>query len=761
MIGPASGRPAVLFHAGAQVPEITRRLAAVAFADVAGWSRLIEKSDVGTLQSWKALRSTLIEPKIIEHGGRLLELAGDSVLVEFPSAVAAVSWALDVQRGVNDPARAGDFQGLTLRVGVNVEDVIVDENKLIGSGVNIASRIHQLAAPGEIVVTAAVRDYVGDKLAISFHDLGTPKLKHITKQVRIFRVAAPGVAAVRHGDDEADADAGTARALLVMDVSAADAREATPLVDKVLGARGASTVSRMPHGWVADFTRAQDAANAAFELQHVLTTPEKRGPRIALQMADAGNQDAYGRGIDSATRLTGLAGPGEIIASAAVRDELVPVLDADIEDLGDCYVKALQRPVRAYRLGPPGPQPVVESTAASELRPTIAVIPFAARTAGHEVLGEVLADEVICALSRSSELNVISRLSTTAFRGREASTQQIADKLGTTYVLSGAYRVSHGHLTLAVELAEAKSSRVLWAREMKERVAGLIDGKEELIDRIVSEASAAVIARELELARSQSPPTLESYTLLIGAIALMHRLSLRDFERAREMLGALVERTHRLAIPQAWLAKWHVLRVQQGWSSDPNADAQSALEWSERALDADSHCSLALAVDGFVHTNLLKRLDVAKERYDLALSVNPNDSLACLLNGMLHAFKGEGKQAVKDTQRALRLSPLDPHRYFYDSLAASASLSAGDYAGAIELARRSMRANRTHTSTYRVMAISQWQLGLHEAARETVGELMRLEPGLTVRKWLERSPSSAYEIGRICAHALREAGVPQ
>src|SRR5207237_5253258 len=104
-------------------------------------------------------------------------------------------------------------------------------------------------------------------------------------------------------------------------------------------------------------------------------------------------------------------------------------------------------------------------------------------------------------------------------------------------------------------------------------------------------------------------------------------------------------------------------------------------------------------------------------------------------------FRGEGKQALRGTQRALRLSPLDPHRYFYDSLAASAALSAADYKGAAELARRSLRANRTHTSTLRVLAISQWQLGRHKEARDTVRELMSLEPSLTVAKWLERSPS--------------------
>jgi adenylate cyclase len=169
--------------------SITRRLAALAFADVANWSRLIEKNDIATLRSWKALRSELLQPKIQEHGGRLLEIAGDSVFVEFPSAVAAVSWALDTQRGLS--AQGGSADGgpeLRVRIGINVEDVIVDEDKLIGDGVNVASRIHQLASPGEIIVTAAVRDYVWNKMPVAFSDLGERALKNISRPIRVFRV---------------------------------------------------------------------------------------------------------------------------------------------------------------------------------------------------------------------------------------------------------------------------------------------------------------------------------------------------------------------------------------------------------------------------------------------------------------------------------------------------------------------------------------------------------------------------------------------
>lgn len=542
---------------------------------------------------------------------------------------------------------------------------------------------------------------------------------------------------------------------------------------KVLPAHGGRLVKSLGDGMLLDFPRVQPAVNAAFAIQNVcnganIGVPPERQMlvRIGAQVSEliADGHDVYGRGVNLAARLTTLAGPGEIVVSSGVRDQLTPVLDADVEDLGECYVKHLPKPVRAYRIGPPGPRPVIEPAAAkSELRPTIAVIPFAARSGApeHMVLGEMLAEEMISALSRTTELNVISRLSTTAFRGRDATIGEVSAHLNASYVLSGGYRVAGDQLTLAAELAEAKSGRVVWAKELKGHVSGLVQGKDELVHRVVDEVSAAVITRELQRAQSQALPTLESYTLLMGAIALMHRLSSRDFDYARDMLRTLTERTPRRAIPQAWLAKWHVLRVWQGWSDDPKNDTQLALDRTKRALDADPNCALALVIDGLVHTNLLKRLDVAQERYELALSINPNDSLAWLLLGTLHAFKGEGKPAVKNTQRAIRLSPLDPLRYFYDALAATAAMSAGKYERAIRLAQHSLRANRTHASTYRAMAIAQWQLGLADDARKTVADLLKLEPTLTVAKYLERSPSSGYETGKIWSSALRNAGVPE
>ena len=168
--------------------NITRRLAAVAFADVAGFSRLMELDDTQTILKWKALRENLLEPKIAEHGGHLLQVMGDGLFIEFESVVAAVRWAHDVQRAIAQSLDEPDGDSLLMRIGINVEDVIVDGDKLHGDGVNIAARIQQLAGPGEVVMTAAVRDYVWNKLGVELTDLGEQQLKNISRPVRIYRL---------------------------------------------------------------------------------------------------------------------------------------------------------------------------------------------------------------------------------------------------------------------------------------------------------------------------------------------------------------------------------------------------------------------------------------------------------------------------------------------------------------------------------------------------------------------------------------------
>jgi adenylate cyclase len=545
-------------------------------------------------------------------------------------------------------------------------------------------------------------------------------------------------------------------------------------VRSLLARHGGRMHKSLGDGLMLEFDDAQEAVRAGFAIQAAClrsnaacADAQQMHLRIGAHLCEyvADQWDIYGSDVNLTARIATLAGPGEMIVSAAVRDRLAPVLDADVEDLGDCHLKHVLEPVRAYRIGPAGHAPVIESGLGelTPLRPTIAVIPFTCRSAepGHELLGEALADEVIAALSRTSELLVISRLSTTVFRDRNHRLDDIRHHLRADYVLSGTCRSAGSQLSLFVELTEARTGHIVWAETLRSHLEGLFHADHEFISELMRGISSAVVVREMGRARSHALPTLEGYTLLLGGIALMHRTSFREFDRARQLFETLAERNRRHPVAHAWLGKWHVLRVQQGWTDDPARETQLALDATRRAINADSHCALAWTVDGFVRTNLMRDLDSGLQSYETALEINPNESLAWLLKGTLHAFKDEGDLAVDGTERALALSPLDPLRYFYDSLAATAAASAGRYDRAIELGKRSLRSNRTHTSTYRAIAIAQAMSGRTDDARETVRSLLGLEPGFCLASFVARSPTSRFAHGQRIVDALRRAGVPE
>lgn len=544
------------------------------------------------------------------------------------------------------------------------------------------------------------------------------------------------------------------------------------VVHQLLPGREGRLVKSLGDGLMLEFPHVTPAVGVAFAMQDVIAqagadvSPERKlhlriGIHVSPLIADS--IDVYGHGVNLAARLTTLAGPDEIVVSADVRDQLTPALDADIEDLGECYVKHVQAPVRAFRVGAPGEQPVIErGNLAEDLRATIAVIPFRPRTLSpdEDVLGQLLADELISALSRSPELNVVSRLSTAAFQSRDVKLDDVSAYLRADYVISGSYHADGDRVTLRAEMAETRTMQVIWTQSLKGRVNDIVAGDDPLAGRLVSEACAAMMVRELQQTQGKAPQSLRNHTLLLSSIALMHRISPLAFERAQQLLQVLIERTPRLASPYAWMAKWHVLRVTQGWSVDAQADGRSALDCTKRALDRDATSSLAMTVEGQVNTYILKRLDIAERLYTQALQSNPNDSLAWLLKGTLHAFRDEGKEAVRHTRHALKLSPLDPLKYYFDSLAATAALSATVYPRALQLAERSLRLNRTHASTLRVLITALCRLGRIEDARRHADQLMALEPGFTVSRYLERSPGAPYKLGRDVASALAEAGVP-
>jgi DNA-binding SARP family transcriptional activator/TolB-like protein len=508
--------------------------------------------------------------------------------------------------------------------------------------------------------------------------------------------------------------------------------------------------------WLVEATSAAEAAKIAFHLQSACRRMEGAGPQLFMG-AHALPADAS---IGLHHALAGAAEPGQLMATQEFRDQLTDGLDATVHDLGFIQPSQSSESVRVFTVSPPE-KPGVLMPEGARLRPAIAVLPFELRAANDDAvtLGELLADEIITALSGTKTLDVISRLSTRAMAQQRFGLSQIWSHLRSDYVLAGQPRTRHNGNELVIELTDVKTKTIQWSDVRK---IGALDaaGARELAESIASEVMAAILVSESERATTSPLGSLQSYTLLFAAITLMDRWTRASFERSRELLFLLRDRATRHPLPNAWLSAWHIRSISQGWTRDAAADGRAAIDFAQRSLDADPHNSLALAMDGWASVHAHKRLDIASERLLLAVEANPSDSLAWLLKGVTHAFAGDGEAAASSARHALRLSPLDPRKSYYDSMSATAALAAGQYEDGAELARSSLRANRLHPSTLRALAACQWWSGQQAEARQTVTQLLRLNPTMTISRYLHAHPARDSKVVGLTVDALRNAGVP-
>jgi adenylate cyclase len=184
---------------------VQRKLAAILSADAAGYSRLMSEDEVGTVRTLAACRELATEV-IVRHGGRVVDMPGDNMLAEFASAVSAVEAASSLQQQFGAcNGKLPESKRLVFRIGVNLGEVVVDEGRVYGDGVNVAARIEALAEPGGICVSAKVHDEVRRKLDVAFDDLGEKTLKNIAAPVRVYRVRQDGAAPAPAADAPAAA----------------------------------------------------------------------------------------------------------------------------------------------------------------------------------------------------------------------------------------------------------------------------------------------------------------------------------------------------------------------------------------------------------------------------------------------------------------------------------------------------------------------------------------------------------------------------
>jgi len=537
---------------------------------------------------------------------------------------------------------------------------------------------------------------------------------------------------------------------------------------EVLPVHGGRLVKSLGDGMLLEFSEAR-AAVAAAELIQRLVDPYNRGRaadaemrlRIGVHVADVvvDELDVYGAGVNLAARIAGLASPGGVVVSADVRDLLVPGLDADVEDMGECYLKHIEVPHRAFRLHPASSPPT--ALAPDSVLPLVAVMPLQSHEPGtpaHPACAP-LGDAISVALARQSFLRVVSRLSSQALAGRVVGPRELR-VLNADYTVEGSVRPAGSGFALELALREVRSAEVLWTRSATVDADDLFQPHRLWASSVAESLCDALLQRQLALAHAAAMPSLPGYALLLQAVGLLHRTSRADSQRAGQALEHLVERHPRAPEARAWLAKWHFLRVAQNWTAD-RSELERAQAQLDRALADDEEHGLALAMRGHLYAFKDARLGKAEAMLRHAVALHPNEALAWAFLGNTLTYLGRGEEALAAVCTAQGLSPLDPMNYFVELLASCAHSLVGDAAQALAAAQRSVALNALHLSSLVQLIVAAVEAGDMPTARRTAERYLAIRPAASVQRFLDHHVAGDSDIARRQGAALLEAGIPR
>ena len=457
-------------------------------------------------------------------------------------------------------------------------------------------------------------------------------------------------------------------------------------------------------GALVECSSVVDAVRCAIEIQQgmadrTLNVREHEWIRfrIGVNLGDVilDEDDIYGDGVNIAARLEGLAEPGGVCISGAVRSQVLGRLDAPFKPAGRQRLKNIAQPIEVWKWSSGEPKPVPDPALELSGKPSIAVLPFLNLTgdASREFVVDGFTEDLITALSRIGTLLVISRNSTFTYKDRSVDVKQIAIELGVDYVIEGSIRKIAKKIRISAQLIDGSGGHHIWA-EVYDRAVKTFDHDQDQIVRSI----VASVQNQTLLHEETAPPKVRSdrahtEELLKRAWSRIYQLTpeaLREAEHLAEMVLTESSANHRAHQVLA-VVLFHLAYL--GYANDWVTTIERAGQAAERAVELFEASEQSHWILGCVL--MLKRdHDGAVAEMERALEINPNFSLGYGSLGTVLAWGGRAEEAIRNNETALRLNPRDPSNFFRLFVNALAHFTAGRYGDAAVWASRAVRAKR-------------------------------------------------------------------
>lgn len=548
----------------------------------------------------------------------------------------------------------------------------------------------------------------------------------------------------------------------------------TSLIDPCVEKHEGRIVKNTGDGFLATFDSASAATRCALSLQRSLalaTADQPAALRIAFRMgihlADVilENDDIFGDGVNVAARLQSYAEQGGIIISKAVFERADEESRSLAFDMGEIYLRNHKRPVRVFAIrteaGGASARKIGESHADADARASIAVLPFRMNgtSPNKAFVADGVVDSIIQSLSGLKDLFVISRGSTLEYGRRRSDPVAIGRKLGVRYVMDGTVALSDGRVRISTELIANENGAVVSADHYDGKMAELFELQDRISLKLVRTIAPHVRERELRRALRQHPQNMTAYDLLLQALDLLYKMDPDSFARARGLLQQAMALDPSYAPPFTYAALWHVFRVGELGSPDPDGDAREAVDRALAAIERDGNDALALAIYGHVQAFLLRDFVTAQRFLDRAIEAGPSVAMAWTMSSATRGFVGNGPLAVRHGENGQRLAPADPYRFWHEGMLAQAHYINGDYDQAVGWARSAVAHNPSIRFTLRTLAASLVAAGRQAEAASAADRLMLVQPGFRLSSYAPRCPFVPSVLEPWIEH-LREAGLP-
>lgn len=625
-----------------------RKLTAILSADVAGYSRLMQDDEAATVKTLEAYKQ-IISDLVKQHRGRVVDSPGDNLLAEFASVVDAVQCAVATQKELQ--ARNTDLpenRKMQFRIGVNLGDVIEEESRIYGDGVNIAARLESLADPGGICVSKTAFDQIETKLPFGYVYLGEQTVKNIAKPVGTYKVLM----------------------------------EPRVTKDRASGLKKLGSKRRMA--------------------------------------------------------VIGLAAALVIIVGGAIWQFFIRPETSTIEK-ADPKQMALPLP---------------------EL-PSIAVLPFDNMSGDpkQEFLCDGITENIITALSKVPRLFVIARNSTFAYKGKPVKVKQVSEELGVQYVLEGSVQRSVDRIRINAQLIDALKGHHIWAERYDRDLTDLFALQDEITLKILNAIQVKLTEGETYRATAYAggKEDLDCYLKTMEALTHVQRANIGDTNVAKRIAEQAIATCPEPLKPYSLMASIHMMDYWFGTSKSPKDSIGKAIELAQKSLAVDDTRAEVHALLGQLYC-LAKRWDQALAEGERGVALNPGGADANYWYAATLTYAGRPEEAIVLFEKAIRLNPFGPSRYFLSYGHALRYTGRSDdavsaYKKALQREPKNFFAHLNLAATYSLM-------GREKEAQAEAAEVLKLNPKFTLDYLAKVSGfKDRAEVDKII-DALRKAGLP-